>query len=225
MVNQVIIIGTKGNLPLTDASLSLLKKNIRNSQRILKRNLPANIRLEHEKRIQAHLIHLEAKVYSELERKMTLDYKMVRFIEKKKALRKLKANADNQQAQFELFYIQHFPKVIKYISIYNTDSEPTPLQIQIKDELKSIWKEHPNMNNHEWIQTELLKRIPELLKSVWKKVLNTNETFYQQFGMNKEEILEQRMNMILSENHPLIHPSKQENNNQDNKEQDAFFIQ
>ena len=102
-----------------------LKKSIRDTTRFLSRpNLPADVRREMERKLAALQVALGDKSKAELERKMTLKYRMVKFFERKKALRRLasaQASGNDEavkQAQLDLAYILHYPKDRKYISLY-----------------------------------------------------------------------------------------------------------
>ena len=68
------------------------------------------------------MVHLDAKVLSEMERQHMVRYKQVRFFERQKAQRLLKKaekqDANIQSAQIDFIYASHFPKTIKYIGMY-----------------------------------------------------------------------------------------------------------
>ncbi len=106
----------------------------------------AEAKLEHERRIEAQLALLEARSFSDLERKMVLRYKKIRFFERRKAERRLKklqrAIANGQKvpstdqiecAILDLYYTLFYPKTTKYIALY-ADSASTQNQTTDGDE-------------------------------------------------------------------------------------------
>lgn len=102
-----------------------VKKMIRDTTRLLSRpNLPADVRREQERKLAALQVSLADRQKGELERQMTVKYRMVKFFERKKALRRLaaaQASGDAEEiaeAQLDLAYILHFPKDRKYIALY-----------------------------------------------------------------------------------------------------------
>lgn len=104
-----------------------IKKMIRDTSRLLNRpNLPADLRREQERKLAALQVALADRVQAETEREMATKYRMVKFFERKKALRHLaSAQAKNSpaavsEAQLDLAYILHFPKDRKYISLYSS---------------------------------------------------------------------------------------------------------
>lgn len=102
-----------------------LKKQIRDTQRLLSRaNLPADIRVEKERKLAALKLALADHEQSEMERALQVTYKMVKFFDRKKAERHLmKAMKKNDDAAKEeaiknINYIINFPKDRKYISLF-----------------------------------------------------------------------------------------------------------
>ncbi len=102
-----------------------LKKRIRDTTRLLTRsNLPADMRREMERKLAALQGALAEKSQNDLEREMAIKYRMVKFFERKKAMRKLVSaqRSGNDEAvkaaQLDLAYILHYPKDLKYISLY-----------------------------------------------------------------------------------------------------------
>ncbi|KAG0016405.1 18S rRNA maturation protein [Entomortierella chlamydospora] len=94
--------------------------------------MPADIRLEHERRIEALKLQIAEKQVDQTEQKMATKYRMIKFFESKKADRKIKvfmrqhpnweSNEDEKKEleslKLDLAYIQHYPKTQKYISLY-----------------------------------------------------------------------------------------------------------
>jgi hypothetical protein len=103
-------------------SVSLIKKSIRDTQRLYKHSpSPA---------LETKLADLKEKLsdlQSEARKiKVQQKYKYVKFVEKKKLLRKLKsldASDDLMQVQLHMAYIDHYPRDLKYISILMDTSE------------------------------------------------------------------------------------------------------
>ena len=124
-----------------------IKKMIRDTTRLLNRpNLPADLRREQERKLQALKVSLVDRQQAETERQMAVKYRMVKFFERKKALRRLasaQASKDSEavsQAQLDLAYILHFPKDRKYISLYpetgvEASAERDAIRKQISDKL------------------------------------------------------------------------------------------
>lgn len=121
-----------------------IKKKIRDIERLLRKDtLGADIRLENERALKALRVELEEAQSRLKERKTAKKYHMVRFFEKKKALRKLKqatkevkrleeegdkkaikkARRVLKHAQIDTAYVLLFPKSQKYLSLYPTDHE------------------------------------------------------------------------------------------------------
>lgn len=120
------------------------KKKIRDIERLLKRdNLPANVRAENQRALKALKIDLEGTQEQLKVKKIAKKYHMVRFFERKKALRKLKqakkahdevaekevkkdikkARKVVRHCEIDFAYTVLFPKNEKYISLYpNTDN-------------------------------------------------------------------------------------------------------
>lgn len=133
-----------------------IKKMIRDTTRLLNRpNLPADLRREQERKLAALQVALTDRVQAETEREMAVKYRMVKFFERKKALRRLaSAQAKNDakavaEAQLDLAYILHFPKDRKYISLFaaneTTDAavvcERENIRKQIADKLALLGAE------------------------------------------------------------------------------------
>ncbi|KAF9081147.1 18S rRNA maturation protein, partial [Mortierella sp. GBA35] len=111
-----------------------MKKKLRDTLRQLSKNpkMPADTKLELERRIEALKLQIAEKQVDQTEQKMAVKYRMVKFIESKKAQRKIavftkqhpdwESNAEEKQEleklKLDLAYIQHFPKTLKYVSLY-----------------------------------------------------------------------------------------------------------
>ncbi|EMR10479.1 hypothetical protein PNEG_01192 [Pneumocystis murina B123] len=135
--------------------ISRLKKKIRDLERLVRRgSIPADAQLDKERQLQS--LYFDFKTIRESKKKHVLEekYKMVRFFEKKKAIRYLKqarkqlmeANDEDEkkrleniihQRQVDLNYIIEFPSLKKYISLYKSPSENSSTE----QERIMIWKD------------------------------------------------------------------------------------
>ncbi|CAR27819.1 ZYRO0D07326p [Zygosaccharomyces rouxii] len=121
--------------PLATAGTNKIKKRIRDLERLLARKrdtLPDTILIEKERSLDAlrhelNQAHLKQKI-----RKNATKYHMVRFFERKKALRRykqaLKKNDADEilQSKIDLCYVVNFPKGEKYVAIFpNNEGDST----------------------------------------------------------------------------------------------------
>lgn len=116
-----------------------VKKKIKSIEGLLKRDtLPADIRIEKERALKALRIDLKNTYFNMKTKERAKKYHMVRFFERKKAVRKLKqatkayeevektevkkdikkARKVLKHAQVDVAYVIMFPKSAKYISLY-----------------------------------------------------------------------------------------------------------
>lgn len=123
-------------------------KQTRDLQRLLKLDsLSADARVELERKLKT-LVQTSQDSKSEcfqhsIEKSHMEKYRMLRFFEKKKALKRLKAILSSNPSQEEienaslnLNYVVHFPKDRKYISLYpNKDAEPSSNTIQNREKI------------------------------------------------------------------------------------------
>ncbi|CAI4501355.1 BDH_1b_G0022690.mRNA.1.CDS.1 [Saccharomyces cerevisiae] len=128
---------------IMDAGTNKIKRRIRDLERLLKKKkdiLPSTVIIEKERNLQALRLELQN---NELKNKIKANakkYHMVRFFEKKKALRKYnrllkkikESGADDKDLQqklratkIELCYVINFPKTEKYITLYPNDTPST----------------------------------------------------------------------------------------------------
>ncbi|KAF9968231.1 18S rRNA maturation protein [Mortierella alpina] len=121
-----------------------LKKKLRDTLRLLSKNpkMPADVRLDHERRIEALKLQIAEKQVDQTEQKMATKYRMVKFFESKKADRKIKVflrqhpdwesneeeKKELESLKLDLAYIQHFPKTMKYIALYPTENADDPIR-------------------------------------------------------------------------------------------------
>lgn len=122
-----------------------VKKKIKSIQNLLaKETLPADIRIEKERALKALQADLKTTRFNLKTRERAKKYHMLRFFERKKAIRKLKqaTKAHNEategevrkeikkarkvlkHAQIDVAYVYMFPKSEKYIALY--PNEPLP---------------------------------------------------------------------------------------------------
>lgn len=123
---------------------SKISKKIRDIERLLAKrrdNLPANVIVENERALAALKVEKKNAVKVQKVKKNAKKYHMVRFFEKKKALRKYKQakkeydqliSSDSEKKEIkkakkllshcevDLAYVVYFPKSEKYISLYPT---------------------------------------------------------------------------------------------------------
>ncbi|EGW31107.1 rRNA-processing protein EFG1 [Spathaspora passalidarum NRRL Y-27907] len=137
-----------------NSGASKIKKKIRDIERLLAKktnNLPADKRIEYDRALKALRVEL-ANAQTQIKAKeIAKKYHMVRFFEKKKAVRKLKqlkktfdevsktevrkdikkARRAVRQGEIDVAYVILFPKTEKYISLYPNPKEND--QVDAKD--------------------------------------------------------------------------------------------
>lgn len=99
-----------------------VKKSIRDTQRLLKRpDLPADVRQEQERKLAALQGKNEETHHKQKESKLAEKYRMLKFIEKKKVVRKLttiwrnettNSNAESNEAEARLI------EQLNYITVF-----------------------------------------------------------------------------------------------------------
>ncbi|QFZ26693.1 putative rRNA-processing protein [Clavispora lusitaniae] len=116
-----------------------VKKKIKSIRNYLRKDtLPADVRIEKERALKALLVDLKNSQFNLKTKERAKKYHMVRFFERKKAVRKLKqatkaldeatkegvkkdikkARKVLKHAQIDVAYVYLFPKSEKYISLY-----------------------------------------------------------------------------------------------------------
>ncbi|RLV93526.1 hypothetical protein JA1_002273 [Spathaspora sp. JA1] len=129
-----------------NAGASKIKKKIRDIERLLGKknsNLPADKRIEYDRALKALHVELGNAQMQIKAKEIAKKYHMVRFFEKKKAIRKLKqlrkqfeeatktevrkdikkARKAVKQGEIDVAYVVMFPKTEKYISLYPNPKE------------------------------------------------------------------------------------------------------
>lgn len=125
---------------INTGSSAKLKKKIRDIERLLSKNdkLPADKKIEYERALKGLKVELQNSQNVLKAKNNATKYHMVRFFEKKKAIRKLKqlrkayedvqktevrkdikkARKQLKHGEIDLVYVMLFPKSEKYISLY-----------------------------------------------------------------------------------------------------------
>lgn len=167
------------NTDLSDVlgSTVRVKKKIKSIENLLsKETLPADIRIEKERALKALKLDLKNTRFNMKTRERAKKYHMLRFFERKKALRKLKqatkAHKEDEDtevrkdikkarkvlkhAQIDVAYVYLFPKSEKYIALYPNE----PLPEMLKDE--NVKK---GMQKTEEKRQQFRKKMEELIDS------------------------------------------------------------
>ncbi|RCK67316.1 rRNA-processing protein EFG1 [Candida viswanathii] len=122
-----------------------IKKKIRDIERLLKKNdkLPADKKIEYDRALKALRVELQNSQVQNKAKVISKKYHMVRFFERKKAVRKLKnlrkefeevsktevrkdikkARKQVKHGEIDLAYVILFPKTEKYISLYPSPND------------------------------------------------------------------------------------------------------
>lgn len=157
---------------------SKIRKKMRDIERLLKKDtLPAHVRIENERALKALGVELQNTQLNLKAKQNAKKYHMVRFFEKKKAVRKLKqarkaledaastevrkdikkARKVVRHSEIDIVYVVLFPKTEKYISLY-----PNPKEDD-KEELSKNPKAKKGMQMTEERKRELRKQAERLL--------------------------------------------------------------
>ncbi|KAK6456948.1 rRNA-processing protein EFG1 [Scheffersomyces xylosifermentans] len=156
-----------------------LKKKIRDIERLLKKEkLPADVRTNNERALKALQVDLKNTQFNLKAKEISKKYHMVRFFEKKKAIRKLKqatkhleeisktevkkdikkARKQVKHSEIDVAYVVLFPKTEKYISLY-----PNPKENDQVD--ASNPKAKKGMQMTEQRRREFRKEVEQLIES------------------------------------------------------------
>eukprot|EP01135_Chromosphaera_perkinsii_P007540 Nk52_evm24s913 gene=Nk52_evmTU24s913 len=130
------------------------KQKIRDIERLLRKpDLLATVRQEKERILELLKGKIEHKVVAEKEKKYASKYRMVRFFERRKLLRKIlalekKTAKEGEKVEYvkelevvqgDMNYVKYFPKDRKYVSLFPKEtSSTTTEQIRSTKEYKSI---------------------------------------------------------------------------------------
>ena len=156
-----------------------MKKKIRDIERLLKKDkLPADVRTENERAVKALKVELQNTQFNLKAKQVAKKYHMVRFFEKKKAVRKLKQANKNledisktdvrkdikkarkqvKHCEIDLAYVIMFPKSEKYISLYPNPKENDEVDV-------SNPKAKKGMQMTEQRRREFRKEIEQLIEN------------------------------------------------------------
>ncbi|CCF57835.1 hypothetical protein KAFR_0D01880 [Kazachstania africana CBS 2517] len=195
-----------------NAGANKIKKRIRDLERLLSKKkdiLPHTVIIEKERILQALRLELESAVLKQKAKKNASKYHMVRFFERKKAMRKYsqslkklekEPNEENKkdllERKIDLCYVVNFPKIEKYIALY-----PTNTDVESKEAKKTALK---RQTFRELVATQLKEgTLPVSFEDILKgKKLNkegtgidlshdSSETTNDYSGNNNEEEAEE----------------------------------
>ncbi|KAF9288894.1 18S rRNA maturation protein [Mortierella alpina] len=197
-----------------------LKKKLRDTLRLLSKNpkMPADVRLDHERRIEALKLQIAEKQVDQTEQKMATKYRMVKFFESKKADRKIKVfmrqhpdwesneeeKKELESLKLDLAYIQHFPKTMKYIALYPTENADDPVVTKEREEIRE--KIRAGLESGEIAQFVKSAREEVKAKIVSKDTLSTEEAIKltaEKINKGKKRTREQLAESGDQENDPL----------------------
>ncbi|KAF9576935.1 18S rRNA maturation protein [Mortierella alpina] len=197
-----------------------LKKKLRDTLRLLSKNpkMPADVRLDHERRIEALKLQIAEKQVDQTEQKMATKYRMVKFFESKKADRKIKVfmrqhpdwesneeeKKELERLKLDLAYIQHFPKTMKYIALYPTENADDPIVTKEREEIRE--KIRAGLESGEIAQFVKSAREEVKAKIISKDTLSTEEAIKltaEKINKGKKRTREQLAESGDQENDPL----------------------
>lgn len=136
------------------SSVSLLKKKIRDTKRLVNHSPSPSL----QSKLSLLLEQLEKEESKAKRLKIQQKYKYVKFVEKKKLVRRLKtAEKSNDQDQCSILskqiaYIDHYPTDLKYISILASDQsdEASSKKESILNYLSTVHNETGSWPIKEW---------------------------------------------------------------------------
>ncbi|KAK9723051.1 18S rRNA maturation protein [Basidiobolus ranarum] len=136
-------------------SASQLKKKLRDTQRLLKKDkLGADVRVNAERKLKAIQLQLDELQLTEKEKKLTTKYRMIKFFERQKVTRKIKQcekklseedlktkerkaiEKELKEHQVNLNYILHYPRLDKYISLFPKENGDDPEVVKRREEIR-----------------------------------------------------------------------------------------
>ncbi|KAF9943077.1 18S rRNA maturation protein [Mortierella alpina] len=197
-----------------------LKKKLRDTLRLLSKNpkMPADVRLDHERRIEALKLQIAEKQVDQTEQKMATKYRMVKFFESKKADRKIKVfmrqhpdwesneeeKKELESLKLDLAYVQHFPKTLKYIALYPTENADDPVVTKEREEIRE--KIRAGLESGEIAQFVKSAREEVKAKIVSKDTLSTEDAIKltaEKINQGKKRTRDQLAESGDQENDPL----------------------
>lgn len=106
-----------------NAGTSKIRKRIRDLERLLKKpGLAATKKSEAERAVAVFKAELDTAQHRKSEIKTARKYHMVKFVEKKKALRALKKDGAGDEQLAAWYYITQYPKDKKYRALYANEA-------------------------------------------------------------------------------------------------------
>ena len=106
-----------------NAGVSRIKKRIRDTERLLKKpGLAATKQVEAERALAAFKAELDGAAHRKAEAKRSKKYHMVKFVERKKALRALRKPDAGDAELAHFYYITRYPRDKKYRALYATEN-------------------------------------------------------------------------------------------------------
>lgn len=212
-----------GIVDVLGSGVSKIKKKIRDIERLLKKeNLAADVRVENERALKALKVELKNSEVEMKSKKTAKRYHMVRFFERKKAIRRLKnakralkqameskdekeekkAKTIVYQNEVDLIYVILYPKSEKYISLYPT-SDAHESEDALHNEKLASGLQITDVKRQEFLKLaeKILQegRVPFSIDEVLKG--------------KRARIDDQKQNFILKEE--IDAPSKQRDENED----------
>ncbi|KAF9347714.1 18S rRNA maturation protein [Mortierella sp. NVP85] len=196
---------------VVEGSAALTKK-LRDTLRMMSKStkMPADVRLELERRVEALKLQIAEKKVDQTEQKMATKYRMLKFFESKKADRKIKVflkqhpdwekNADERKEMeslnLDLAYIQHFPKTEKYISLYPNENADDPVISKARSEIRE--KIRIALEKQEISQFVKTKR-----EEVKAKILSHEPSTEEAIKLTTQKISNSKKRTIQDEHDPL----------------------
>ena len=152
-----------------------ISKRIRDTERILKReNLSADMKSEQERKLKALKVLRQEERKSQIERKYSEKYRMLKFFERQKCIKRIKSlskqllTCSDRKIQDELEeykrklnYVYHFPRNKKYVSLFPTTPYTDPKVLEQIEEQKFQIMEKITSGNFIDACTKLIPSIHE----------------------------------------------------------------
>ncbi|KAI9493479.1 hypothetical protein BDB00DRAFT_872364 [Zychaea mexicana] len=138
----------------SEESVGKIKKRIRDLKRTLQKGASsAKAKVESERKLRASEYELGERYIDEQEEKHYQKYRTAKFLESKKAERKVKqaskkleaAENDEQREEWkakleehkiDVLYVKHFPCLLPYISLYEKEKSDTEKNEKIRQEVR-----------------------------------------------------------------------------------------
>jgi hypothetical protein len=122
-----------------EIQINKLKKEIRDAERLLKRDIPATKQVELQRKISSLKTLIEQQLQREKQDQLKEKYKYLKFVELKKINRQLKKETNEMQKK-ELNemkdYIEFYPVDIKYIALFPHENKDAQQDLKQKIQAK-----------------------------------------------------------------------------------------